>query len=115
MAAYGSRTMSGISAFVNFRDRSITRGVVTIRFSKVTFRLLSVLLASRGPVRFDTLAEHAYWDDVEGGPDDAGNAIRAVFWRLRHGTMSPHMDALGLRVEGCLGRWNLGYRVLSRR
>ena len=82
------------SIVANYRHRSLTREGVTLRFSPIHFRILTYCLIAPY-VTIEALIEHVWGDVLDGGPEDASNAVSVHFWKLRNYCIRP----LGFAID----------------
>ncbi|MGH6836938.1 MAG: hypothetical protein ACREC9_15690 [Methylocella sp.] len=105
-----------MTIIADFAHHTFTRGDLVVGLSRNQFLIIAVLLAARGPLRREDLADLLYGDDQDGGPLWAFSNIGVLIHKMRHG-----YRCRGNFYQGCLPRLGLaiaggtkgraGYRI----
>jgi hypothetical protein len=92
----------------NFKTREITRGGVRVKFGRIVFRLMTALLAAKGPLTERELIGHIY-DAPRDGVDISSHIskLHRGYWS-RSAWFAPKLPLLGLRI---VADQNRGYTI----
>lgn len=83
---------------LNFRQRTVQRGRAIAHMTPATMRLACAFFARPGGITMFELVDVLYGERADGGPDDAGRAVRVLLHELRE-----RLRPLGIALR-CLGK-----------